>query len=498
VARVALEDERRSIGVDELAELVHAEAVWLLAQAPGARGDHGGERAPRFALLAGNGCSWAIADLALHAQRLLNVPVPPHFTPAQVTHVLDDAGIDVVLTDDPGRVVSGRPDFHVLGPSPQTGLWALRRKLDAATRAVPHAGTSKITYTSGSTAAPKGVCLSAVAMERVAQSLAEVTGALGITRHLCLLPLATLLDNLAGLLAAPLAGAGCALPSAQTTGVSYAGVDLPRLLACITRFEPGSMILVPELLRLLLAGVAHGWRPPRSLRFIAVGGAHVSPQLLQRAASLGLPVFEGYGLSECASVVTLNTPDARRAGTAGRPLPHASVRVDARGHVLVRGATMLGYLGEPALPAGGIAAPEFDTGDLGAIDADGFLQIRGRAGNRMITSLGRNLSPEWIESELCAEPSIAQVAVFGDARPHPVALVVPTRVGALLAELPTAMAVANARLPVYARVQRWALLDAPFSHADGTLTANGRLRRAVIAERHGALIESLYADALAS
>jgi acyl-CoA synthetase (AMP-forming)/AMP-acid ligase II len=100
--------------------------------------------------------------------------------------------------------------------------------------------------------------------------------------------------------------------------------------------RPHSIVLVPELLRLLVAAAERGWPVPGSLKFVAVGGAAVSVDLLARAEAVGLPVFEGYGLSECASVVCLNTPDARRRGSVGRPLPHASVRLADDGQIMVR------------------------------------------------------------------------------------------------------------------------------------------------------------------
>jgi long-subunit acyl-CoA synthetase (AMP-forming) len=266
------------------------------------------------------------------------------------------------------------------------------------------------------------------------------------------------------------------------------------------------MILVPELLRLLLAAVARGWQAPKSLKFVAVGGASVAPELLERAAACGLPVYEGYGLSECTSVVALNSPSANRRGSAGRVLPHARVRIDEVGQIHVRGAVMLGYLGDApgaaARPDGAAGAAatggEVATGDLGHLDADGYLFVRGRVKNLLITSLGRNVSPEWVERALLARPEIGQVVVFGDARPYVTALVVPARAGLDAAAVDAAIDAANASLPDYARVRRWAWAPAPFTAADGSLTANGRPRREVLLARHAALIESLYTEALAS
>jgi long-chain acyl-CoA synthetase len=483
----ALDDGRRQLRRDELDELVHVESEWL--------GRLGGADS-RHALLADNGIGWAVTDLALHAMRALNVPLPAYFTDGQVAHSLDDAGIDVVLTDEPARVLSLLPGFGTVGESPQTGLVALQRPRTAAQRPPLPPGTTKITYTSGSTAAPKGVCLDVDTIERVARSLAEVTGPLGVTRHLCLLPLATLLDNIAGLVAAPMAGATCVLPSTRSTGVRFGGVDAAALLASISRHAPESMILVPELLRLLVAGCERGWMPPASLKFVAVGGASVAPALLERAAARGLPVYEGYGLSECASVVALNSPGHHRRGSAGRVLPHSRVRIDASGEIHVGGATMLGYLGQAATVP---HAAEVATGDLGEIDADGFLYVRGRLKNLFITSFGRNVAPEWVERELLLDPSVGQAVVFGEARPHAVALLVATRAEVTDTQLGAAIDAANGRLPDYARVRRWMRLRQPFTFADGSLTANGRVRRDVVRARHATLIDSMYDDeALAS
>ena len=298
-SRVALDDGRQGVDFERLDELVEEEADWL---------DASGER---FALLADNGLGWAIADLALHREMLPSVPLPGFFTPGQIRHALDDAGIDGLLTDDPSRMRGLLPGWRTAGVSGRTGLALFRRQLDASTRPSLPPGTAKVTYTSGSTGAPKGVCLGTAQLDAIARSLACATESLGIERHLCLLPLATLLENIAGIHAPLRAGATCLLPSADVTGMSYAGLDAARLLACISSSRPDSIVLVPELLRLLVSAAERGWKVPDSLRFVAVGGAAVSVDLLARAESLRLPVFEGYGLSECASVVCLNTPAAR-------------------------------------------------------------------------------------------------------------------------------------------------------------------------------------------
>jgi acyl-CoA synthetase (AMP-forming)/AMP-acid ligase II len=327
------------------------------------------------------------------------------------------------------------------------------------------------------------VCLTAATLDAVVASILTATRGLDLRRHVALLPLATLLEDVAGLGASLAAGGECLLPGADRTGLGAGGVDVARLTALVTAAAPHSLILVPELLQALVLAAGAGWVPPASLRVIAVGGARVSPALLARATGLGLPVYEGYGLSECGSVLCLNQPGATRPGSVGRPLPHARLRVDDRGELHVAAPAFAGYLG------GGAPAAEFATGDLGRIDADGFVYVDGRAKNLLITSLGRNVAPEWVEGELLRQPAIAQACVAGDDRPYLTAVIVPRTPGA---DVTGAVASANAALPDYAQVRRHAVVAEPFTAANGLLTTNGRPRRDRILARHGALIASLY------
>jgi len=483
VDAIALTDGRRTITYGSLVPLLEEEIKWLRASG-----------AQRHALLADNGVPWALADLALHLGGVLSVPLPGSFTAAQMTHALDDAGIDALLVDDADRARAMLPDWRCDGIAPVSGLVCFRREIDALRRVTAPLGTSKVTYTSGSTSAPKGVCLSAESLEAIAGSVADATRDLVVERHLCILPLATLLENVAGLYAPLLRGATCVVPSTGETGMSYSGLDPQRLLAMISRQSPSSLILVPELLQLLVTAAERGWQVPRSLQFVAVGGAVVSQGLLARAEAVGIPVFEGYGLSECASVVCLNRPGARRPGTVGRPLPHVRVRIDESGQVHVAGNAMLGYLGDTETPRSG----EIATGDLGEFDAEGYLRLAGRSGNRFITSFGRNVSPEWIEAEISQRLGGKPVLAHGEARPYVVALIGASGNDADDAAVERAVAAANAALPDYAQVRRWMRAPEPFSPANGLLTANGRLRRAAIHARYAALLDELYREALAS
>lgn len=444
-----------------------------------------------LAIAADNAPDWALLDLAAQAAGIATVPLPPFFSPNQVAHVIGDSGADAIAADGPGSIpLLALPTRFVRELTPALALL----KLDAlpGVAALPP-GTAKISYTSGTTGTPKGICLTQHAMDTVARSLAAATRDLGIRRHLCLLPLATLLENIAGIHAPLVAGAEIALPGLDEVGLEGAsGVDIDRLVRCIGRYRPDSLILLPQLLAGLVGAVERGARLPSSLRFVAVGGGVVGRTLLDRADRAGIPVYEGYGLTECASVVALNTPQARRAGSVGRPLPHCRVRIAADGEVLVAGATMAGRLGDGAMTSGEIA-----TGDIGRLDAEGFLHIEGRKKNVLITSYGRNVSPEWVEAELTATNSIAQAALFGDGRPFNVAVVVPAP-GVPASAVERDVGRVNGRLPDYARVGRWILAADPFTPRNGALTANGRLRRDAIGALHADAIRSCYAGSVES
>jgi long-subunit acyl-CoA synthetase (AMP-forming) len=472
--RIAITDGNRSIVYGQLGSIVRSEAA-LLRETGGLR----------FGLLAENGCDWAVADLAIHHLNRVNVPLPAYFTPAQMRHAIDDAGVDTLVTDRRNEVLDRWPEFSLVGTLSH-GLAVLQRAVDPAERRAVPIGTSKVTYTSGSTAEPKGVCLPSAALDRASRAMVQVTAPIGIRRHLCLLPLPTLLENLAGIHAPLRSGATCVVPSSLDTGMSYGALDPQRLLRSLTLHRPESLVLVPELLRLIVRASQSGYgRLPDSLKFIAVGGAPVAPNLLEEAAALRLPVFEGYGLSECGSVVCLNTPQARRLGSVGRALPHVRLSLDKTGELRVSGWVMSGYLGDTQAHG----PQEIATGDLAEIDADGYVFIRGRLRNLFITSFGRNVSPEWIERELAHEPAIRHALAIGEGRPDVRALVCPATPELEQSAIVRAVEHANERLPDYARVRHVARMPEAPTLSNGLLTANGRLRRERILERFGALLE---------
>lgn len=400
-----------------------------------------------------NSADWVLWDLATVAAGIICVPLPAFFTQQQTQHVIRSAGIDHLVTAQ-GLIPSG-----------------LRDSVD-----LPQ-GTSKITFTSGTTGTPKGVCLSQQGLEQVVQSLVTEIGADYASDHLAIVPLAILLENVAGVYSALFAGATCHVYSLAKIGMSNPfQPDFQQLALSLTAKRISSAILVPELLRGLTYTLMQAEVRLPDLKFLAVGGAKVAPELLCQAQAVGLPVYEGYGLSECASVVALNTPAQTLTGAVGKVLPHIELSCK-EGEILIHNPAFLGYLGSAH-------HGKFATGDLGYVDADGFLHISGRKKNLLITSFGRNVSPEWVESALLSQPEIAQAVVFGDAQPYLTALLVPL---SPQVDLNQAVQLANHHLPEYARIQVFHPI-APFTLADGTLTGNGRPRREVIAKQYHHLL----------
>jgi acyl-CoA synthetase (AMP-forming)/AMP-acid ligase II len=352
------------------------------------------------------GIQTAIDELALLHAAIPVLSLPAFFTKDQARHAIS-------LCDalpDPASRPSGRASARRSTPPPLA------------------CGTARITFTSGSTGSPKGICLAADHMFGVADSIVRAVGAEHAGRHLALLPPGILLETVAGFFPTLLAGGCYVCPPQAAIGMGDPfRPDFARALTVIATGGITSLILVPEYLEGLVCAMEAGGVHLSAMTLVAVGGARVSPDLMARARALGLPVRQGYGLTECASVVSLQAPDDADDGSVGQLLGHMRARIAEDGEIVLEGPLCLGAIGGEA------PSTPFHTGDLGTIDDAGRLHVRGRKSNLIITSFGRNISPEWIESALTAQPDIAQAMVHGDGQPHLSALLVPARPDADLA-----------------------------------------------------------------
>lgn len=474
-SRVVLEGEYARLTLEELTERVQAMAAFLHQQ-----------QVQTLALFAANSPEWIIADLACQEAGICLLPLPAFFTNTQLQHCLKEAAADALLIGNRLRTDALLPEGSAGLNEPVTGWW-LQTLAPEQSAQMPE-GTAKITFTSGSTGSPKGVCLDHNIQLAVAQSLARAT-ALGEHRHLCLLPLSTLLENVGGVYRALLSGGTVVTLPEQQLGFSGTGFHINHLLGALDQVQPDSLIVLPELLQALNLAGEQGWLAPASLKFIAVGGAKVAPAQIEQARVLGLPVYEGYGLSECGSVVSLNVPGHDRAGSCGQPLGHQRITLQD-GEIVVSGQVFLGYLNEP----GSWYRASVATGDLGSLDDAGFLHISGRRKNLLISSFGRNINPEWVESEILANAAIRQCVVTGDAKPFCSAIIVSRDPALADSAIQAWLDDCNRRLPDYAQVKAWLRLPEPMSAAQGLFTENGRPKRPAITAHFNQAIEALYAS----
>jgi long-subunit acyl-CoA synthetase (AMP-forming) len=247
-----------------------------------------------------------LSDLALLASEAVNVPLSPSCTREQIEHVLADANVDWILTDQAEGVLRDQPELNYVATSHRTGLSLLRRDAASDQPRGHAADIGKVIYPSDGA---KGVSLRQCAIQSLVDALAAATAGLGVQTHLCILPLASLLESIAGVYLPLTMGAKVLVRPRHTLGTSHAGLNVTLLLNAIDSTAPDSMILVPPLLSALVRAIHEGWRAPSSLKFIAVG-EDVSTELLQQARSSGLPMLQvrigALGETDAAPNVTVS------------------------------------------------------------------------------------------------------------------------------------------------------------------------------------------------
>lgn len=476
---IALISDDIQLSYSDLVKQVDILASWLLDSGIG-----------RAGLWGENSIEWIIADLAAWKARITLVPLPRFFSVNQLYHVIQQSKLAFILVTGEAESIA-LTSRHI--PTPIQNIRCDHLQSIGHYHSINR--IRKITYTSGTTGAPKGVCLTNEALLNVTGALAEriysaPDSSLLLKRHFTVLPLSTLLENIAGVYVPLLLGKSIVVLGGPDIGLlGSSELSIPTLLGRLHQYQPNSLITLPQMLMAFVGASMQGLALPASLKFVAVGGARTSIQLLHQAHALGIPVYEGYGLSECASVVSLNSPLANKTGSVGKPLGHVQVKIE-NGEIKVKGNTFSGYLGQDSHPAD----DWLDTGDLGYMDEDGFLFITGRKKNLLISSFGRNISPEWVESELAVCRSIGQCMVVGDAQPFCSAIVVPSSAQVTAEQIGQDITRTNQHLPDYAKIRKFIVATEPFTSRNQLLTDNGRLRRSEISAYYRGEIAAIYSN----
>jgi long-chain acyl-CoA synthetase len=562
------------IGYREMAEQVQDLSVGLL--------ELGVRPGDRVAILSENRPEWAIADYACLAARCTDVPIYPTLPPRQAQYVLRDSGAVAVLVSSAAqleKVMQIRGQLPALAhvivlDEDATGSGVLRfdevlrrgragrvRYPDwrrTALEAKPD-DLATLIYTSGTTGDPKGVMLS---HGNIASNVTTSVDLFSFTAEdecLSFLPLSHIFERMFGHYC--MFHAGVVINYAESVDTVPANMleIRPHLMASVPRLYEkiygrvlDNVRSASSLRKRIFAwsrDVGERWaeatiegRPVSPLlklqravadrlvfaklrartggrvRFFISGGAPLSPDIARFFYAAGLPILEGYGLTETSPVMAVNTFQHHRLGTVGRAIPGVEIRIAPDGEIVTRGPNvMCGYFNKPEATAEAIdAAGWFHTGDIGMIDADGFLSITDRKKDLIVTAGGKNIAPQPIEILAKSSKFVASAVMVGDRRPFPIMLVVPnpTQVkgwaehkGLPDGELEQLLAHPDVRqkierevrmtlrdLAQYEMPKKLLILARDFTVEAGELTPTLKVRRRIVEERHRIAIEALYLD----
>lgn len=535
----------------------------------------GVEVGDRVAIFSPNRAEWTVADLSVAAVGAVSVPIFATSTAAQAAHILSDADVATAFAagpaerqllveatgDRPLRIVtfdegaSGEPWIGAMGDPGRDSVAAT--ELDRRVAVGEADGIASLIYTSGTTGPPKGVMLTHANFAHQSRSVAAHFDVGPGDRSLCFLPLAHVYERT--WTAHQLACGSCnyylenprdvitALGQVRPTVM----VSVPRLYEKIHHAVLNRANNAPTLRRKLFTwGLGVGYkaaehrRAGRSLglgfalqhmvadrlilskirdvvggdkKFFSAGGAPLAREIEEFFHAAGLLICQGYGLTESSPMATCNTPSCFRFGSVGKAVPECEVKIGKGDEILVRGPNiMLGYLNLSEETAAVLAGGWLHTGDQGRFDDDGFLFITGRIKDLIITSGGKNIAPQQIESAVGRDSMIEQVAVLGDRRRYITALVVPNfealedwaaeqDLGASsreeLVKRPEVLALIAKRIEAqsvdlahYERIKKFTLLPRELTIEGGELTPTLKVRRRVVDEHFGVLIEKMYSD----
>ena len=537
-------------------------------------------RGDRVALLSENRYEWVVADLAILGLGAVTVPIYGTLTPEQCRAILADSEARAVIVSNAAQLAkihAARPGLPRLefiipmdpvpkeGPAQEswdlvTGRGALARAADPllfraeATVTAPD-DLATIIYTSGTTGEPKGTMLSHANISANTEACLKVIDLGPSDLSLCFLPLSHVFERMAGLYTMLAAGVSTAFARSIDTVAEDAAEVRPTVITGVPRFFEKVRTRVLENARAqpplrrgffywalgegLRQARAHlAWRrhfaplAPLADRLVGAkvrarmggrlrlgfsGGAALHPMVLEFFFAMGIPIIEGYGLTETSPVICLTPLGRERPGSVGPPIPGAEVRIGPDGEILTRSPyVMLGYWHNEEATEEAMRGGWFHTGDVGFLDSDGYLHITDRLKDLLVTAGGKNVAPQPIEARLKASKWITEAVLIGERRPYIAVLLVanferleslarrngwPFTSRKVLLARPEILAIVQRRmdrlnetLAPFEQIKRFALLDRELTQEDGELTPTLKVRRRVIHERHAGLIESLYAS----
>ena len=532
------DNEWTDLTVREFHRAVTGIAKGLIAQ--------GVQPGDRIALRSRTRQEWTLVDYAIWWVGAVTVPLYETSSTEQVAWVVKDSGATLAVAESADEL--GIPTWTIessdtdLADLTASGAEIDDTELEARRGAVRATDLATIIYTSGTTGTPKGCPLTHGNLR------AEIDGAVEM------LPEIFAGENASTLLFLPLAHV---LARIVQIGAINAGVrlgvtsDMTQLPDRLEAFQPTFILTIPRVLerffnvasqqayadnrggffdRAVQTAIAYSraldrGRPSPALRtrhavyertvyrklrrafgghvaWAIVGGAPLGERLAHFYRGIGLPVLEGYGLTETSGAITVNTPDQHRIGTVGKPPRGTEVRVDASGELQVRGPQVFsGYWNNPTatqecLDDQGWLA----TGDLGDIDDDGFVRILGRRKEILITAGGKVVAPSVLEDRIRAHPYVSQCLVVGDGKPFVAALVTIDRSAwsgkltdpELLAAVQAAVDSANAVVSQAEAVRKFVILDEDWTQDNGYLTPSLKVKRSTVLSDFHDTVEALF------
>lgn len=531
----------------------------------------------RVAILSENRIEWAIADLAILSCGGVTVPLYATLPAHQIEYMLRDSESRIVFVSTRAqaeKIAAIRSRLsaveHLIAfdaDVPDDGVLSLEtvisdgRALAAETdlRAmvgeVAKSDWASIIYTSGTTGEPKGAILSHGNFMSNVRACLEVYDIGPNDTCLSFLPLSHVFERMAGFYTMMTAGVSIAYAESIEAVPDNLREVSPTVVCSVPRVYEKMYARVLDTvakgtaprralfawamrvgrahLAASLAGGAGGWlsfqrriahalvfkkleaRVGGKLRFFFSGGAPLAREIAEFFNGAGIRIMEGYGLTETSPVVALNTFKDFRLGTVGKPLPGVEVKIAEDGEVLVRGENVMqGYYKKPQETAEVLVGGWFHTGDIGHLDADGFLLITDRKKDLIATAGGKKVAPQPIEARLKQSPFVAEAVLVGDRRPFIVTLIVPNfeRLTAWAAEngvahddrarlasspavrelLQKAIDGVNADLAQYERIKNFVVLSRDLTIDDGHLTPTLKVRRRIVERTYHDQIESMY------